>query len=291
MQAYSSTWPVWAARPHHSRFGLFSVVALLVLALSFMPSVLTQRLGYTVSLLVFAIPACALGWTLMRLQVASASVRALRRAWLVLVPMGFVLNLAFADRFFLYPNRDAVIGVSLPAIDASGLDFAHPIPIEEFAFYAAGFLAMLLLYALADEWLFPTSRAPSRAAPYGFVEAMVTPCVLVGAIWNVKDAAAAPWYLSYLCAVPLPVTLLLLPKVRSVLNHKALATTLVVLLVTSFVWEAVLAVPRGWWGYQSGSMVGLALFGLPVEAVVVWVLAPVTTAVVYEFFRFHWRPQ
>ncbi|MCU0699408.1 MAG: lycopene cyclase domain-containing protein, partial [Myxococcaceae bacterium] len=137
-----------------------------------------------------------------------------------------------------------------------------------------------------DAWLAPRRRgpAPTCAPTTGVFEALAAPAGLVGSAWLLAEGAA-PTYWTYLCAVPLPVTLWLWPRVRGRLNGPALLTTLGLLVATSFVWEAVLAVPRGWWGYQPASMLGPRLWGLPLEAVAVWLLAPVTTAVVFEALR------
>ena len=56
------------------------------------------------------------------------------------------------------------------------------------------------------------------------------------------------------------------------------------LLLVSTFWEATLAVPYGWWGYQDEQMMGLfigAWAGLPIEAVVVWIAVTYATTIVY----------
>ena len=50
-------------------------------------------------------------------------------------------------------------------------------------------------------------------------------------------------------------------------------------------WEASLAVPYGWWGYEPDQMMGIffkAHCDLPVEAVLVWTLGSWTTVIIYE---------
>ncbi len=272
--------------PERIRWATFFGLALLLVAACFLPSVLLSKGAYTASLAVFAVPSAVLAVWLSRQTTSRPSWRTLGQAWAVLVPMGVALNLAFADDFFVYPNAAAVTGWSVPALDWSGFDVAHPIPLEEFAFYALGFLTMLLLYAVADAWLVPMRRSsPALEAPgAGWVEAVVAPAGLVGSAWMLSDAAA-PTYWTYLCAVPLPVTVWLWPLVRARLNRPALGVTWALIIATSVIWEAVLAVPRGWWGYQADAMLGPTLLGLPIEAVVVWGLAPITTAVLFEALR------
>lgn len=261
--------------------------ALGLVPVCFLPAISASGLGYTWSLLVFAVPAWVLAKSLSRRGVLALVQRPLLSAAALLVPMGVLLNLCFADDFFVYPSTRAVIGWAVPAFDLGHVDWAHPIPLEEFGFYGLGFLTMLLGYAWADD-VVPLRRRRQGGAP-GWLEGLLVPVGLV-AVGVALAEGSVPSYWIYLAAVPLPVTLVLWPLVRARLNLRALAVVMVVLVPTSFVWESVLAVPRGWWGYQAESMLGVRLFGLPAEAVVVWLLAPVTTAVVFEFFRSsRWR--
>lgn len=271
--------PAWLS------FASFSV---LLVPVTFLPAVLAAASGYTWSLLVFAVPSLAIARSLSGHHLLKRLQRPVLEAWAVLVPMGVVLNLLFADDFFTYPDGAAVSGVSVPAFDFTGIDWAHPIPLEEFAFYGLGFLTMLLGYAWADEVLLPGRSGARRGAP-GWLEATMAPLALVVAGVVLADGSK-PSYWTYLSLVPLPVTLLLWPVVRARLNVPALLVTMAVLFVSSLVWEAGLAVPRGWWGYQTDATLGRALFGVPIEAVVVWVLAPVTTAVLFEALRLRRSP-
>lgn len=64
--------------------------------------------------------------------------------------------------------------------------------------------------------------------------------------------------------------------------------TLVIIVLVSLIWEATLAVPYGWWGYQSRQMVGLrvgAWSGLPIEAVGLWVAVTYATVIVFEITK------
>lgn len=269
-------------------FSLALFSALLVPA-TFLPAVLSSASGYTWSLLVFALPCLAMARSLSSQEVLVRLQRPVLEAWAVLVPMGVVLNLLFADDFFTYPDVHAVSGLSVPAFDLTGIDWAHPIPLEEFAFYGLGFLTMLLGYGWTDEVLLPKARRSSRRSQLGWLEGTVAPLALVLAGVVIADGSL-PAYWTYLCLVPLPVTLVLWPMVRHRLNVPALVVTMAVLVAVSLLWEAGLAVPRGWWGYQPEATLGHSLFGVPIEAVVVWVLAPITTAVLFESLRLRRRP-
>lgn len=270
--------PAWWA------VGLFAGV---LVPLAFLPAIVSPVGGYTWSLLVFAVPSLVLARSLAAHGALALVQRPVLEAWSLLVPMGVLLNLCFADDFFTYPNATAVSGLSVPAFDLSGLDLEHPIPLEEFAFYGLGFLAMLLGYAWASTVLLPRPRS-RQAGKVAWLDALVVPLALVGAGAAIADGALSYW--AYLCLVPLPVTLALWPKVKGRLNVPALLVTMAVLVAVSIAWEAVLALPRGWWGYRADALMGRAFGGVPLEAVAVWVLAPVTTAVLFESLRLRRSP-
>jgi hypothetical protein len=58
--------------------------------------------------------------------------------------------------------------------------------------------------------------------------------------------------------------------------------------LVSLLWEATLAIPYQWWGYQPRQMLGIfvdAWSGLPLEAVCVWIAVSYTTAIVFEIVK------
>jgi hypothetical protein len=81
--------------------------------------------------------------------------------------------------------------------------------------------------------------------------------------------------------------------VSDVVNWRAFSVTFLYLLVTSIVWEAFLALQRGWWWYQPRAMVGVWLDSLstepmrrlPLEAVLVWIAAPFSSVLTYEAIK------
>lgn len=284
MQSLLALLPLSWPEPSRGAVRALGFVGVLVPA-CFVPAAVAVSSGYTASLLVFAVPSLVLASALARQGALGRLSKPLLATCAVLIPMGVVLNLLFADDFFTYPNHRAVAGLSVPALDVTGLDWEHPIPLEEFAFYALGFLAMVLGYAWCSESLAARREAAGRLE---LRHAIVVPAALVAAgIGLARDRF--PSYFVYLAAVPLPVTLALWPLARARLNLLALGSVIAVLVPASFLWEAVLAVPRGWWGYQPEAMLGPTVVGLPLEALVVWGLAPIATAVVFESFRVHWR--
>src|SRR6185436_10133135 len=92
-----------------------------------------------------------------------------RRAFLytlaLLIPLGFVLDLLFGRIFLKFPNLRATVGILVPGYDLrsgwSGLlgpGWKAALPLEEFAFYFLGFVAMLLAYVWGDEILFRANK-------------------------------------------------------------------------------------------------------------------------------------
>jgi hypothetical protein len=83
----------------------------------------------------------------------------------------------------------------------------------------------------------------------------------------------------------------LFEETREVINWRAFSLTFFTILLMSLLWEATLAVPYGWWGYQGRQMMGLrvtAWAGLPIEAVVLWMAVTFTTVLVYETVK-RWK--
>ena len=103
--------------------------------------------GYTWSLLLFILPIAVIAcWFL-----PSESLRIPKRAFWgtisILVPLGFALNFFFAGKFFVFPNKGATLGIAAPALGGS-------VPVEEYVFYFAGFIAIFLIYIWLNEyWL------------------------------------------------------------------------------------------------------------------------------------------
>ena len=208
--------------------------------------------------------------------------------------LGAGLDFFFAHRFFQFPNRNAVLGISAPA--AGG-----PIPIEEYFFYFAGFLAVLLFYVWLDGyWLHAYSvpdhdlRRSSFRRLLGFhPDSLVLAVFLISAAIVYKNIASTrtagfPGYATFLILGPLMPSAALFPVARTVINWRALSLTLFIILLLSLQWEATLAVPYGWWIYQDTEMVGIhirAWDNLPIEAVFVWGAVTYTTVIVYEVVR------
>jgi hypothetical protein len=235
----------------------------------FAPAVAATARGYTWSLLVFAVPVAiaVAGFRFVDPATWPDRRRRMLRSLAILVPMVSALDFMFAGRFFRFPEARATLGWTLP--DVAG----HPVPVEEYAFYVLGFAFMLLVYegfaAVAVEDASP-APVPVAVAGVPFVAGVAA-----------FVSGRAP-YLGYLLAAP--ATAAMSGWARGGIRAQALGWTIAVMLALSYTWEAALALPRGWWGYQEGALAGPWILGVPAEAVLVWVLAPITTAAVVEGF-------
>ncbi len=258
--------------------------------------------NYSLSLLIFIVPCVGISfWFYLTPEDELAGSRkAFTRTLALLIPMGIILNLLFADNFFTYPNSNAVIGWSIPSLDFFSIDFEHPIPVEEFAFYSAGFVAMLLIYIWGDRSFFSLYR---RGDPQALARPVTTliqtawkpgmfAIIGVGLAWLCKACFASnsdfPGYLAYLLMLPAVVCITLFRTAAPLINWRAFVFMAVVILLNSVLWEVSLALPEGWWGYQKAPMLGIFIArwsNLPLEAVVVWILAPLTTVVTFEAMR------
>lgn len=247
--------------------------------------------GYTWSLLLFVVPIVVIAAWFLPNEKVRIPRRAFWRTIGILVPIGCGLDIFCANRFFVYPNAKATLGIGAPAIGG-------PVPVEEYIFYFTGFLAILLLYAwLSEYWLaaYNVADLPGEARhlrrllefhPASLVAAvmLIALAVLYKKFWS-PAPEGFPGYFAVLVLGGLLPSAVCFPVARPFINWRAFSLTLFVIMLLSMFWEATLAVPYGWWGYQPSQMMGLfigAWAGLPVEAVSVWIAVTWGTVIVYE---------
>jgi hypothetical protein len=75
---------------------------------------------------------------------------------------------------------------------------------------------------------------------------------------------------------------------RRFINWCAVSLTLFIILLLTLFWEATLAVPYGWQGYQPKKIMGLfigAWADLPIEAVCIWIAVTYVTVIVFEIMK------
>jgi len=247
--------------------------------------------GYTVSLLIFVIPVVLILFWFLPNEHIRISKRAFGITVLLLTLAGAALDFFFAHVFFYFPNPNAVLPIHAPALCGS-------VPIEEYVFYFTGFLAILLFYVWLDGYWLHAYSVPERdmhrislGRLIGFhPDSLALAVLLIGAAIFYKNFAPTrtpgfPGYFIFLVLCTLLPSITLFPSVRSMINWRALSLTLFLIVLISLQWEATLALPYGWWGYQSNAMVGIyvrAWHDLPIEAVLVWLGITYATVIIYE---------
>ena len=270
------------------------------------PALDPSPLGYTFSLALFVMPCVVFGVWIWRSPRTAEQRRASFIALALLIPLGFVLDLFFGRAFLRFPNLKATVGILIPGYDLRtgwaglwGPGWKPFLPLEEFAFYALGFAAMLLTYIWGDEILFRANKVDdSQRTPRvfrGWKETLLfwigLGLVLFGIAWLIRRSMpsrggwAFPGYFLFLLTGSIVPSLFCSRIAFQFINWRALGTSWLFILAISQFWEASLWVPYGWWAYEPDQMLGIFIkpqCDLPVEAVLVWTLGSWTTIIVYE---------
>ncbi len=249
--------------------------------------------GYTVSLLLFIVPILTIGFWLAPREGVRISKKSFVRTIAILFPLGAGLDFFFARSFFTFPNAGATLRITAPALNGG-------VPVEEYVFYFTGFVAVLLIYIWLDEYWLAAYGVPADAKERAEFDRLLK--FHPGSVaWAVALFGAAilyrrffvaepgfPGYFTFLAIGALGPSAALLPSAMPVINWRALSLTLFILLLTSLLWEATLAVPYGWWGFQDAEMTGIRITAwsrLPIEEVCVWIAVTYATVIVYEIVR------
>jgi hypothetical protein len=252
--------------------------------------------GYTWSLLLYLVPLLVLAVWFLRNPRYTFQKKAFRVTLAILVPLGVALDLLFGTMFFTFENRGAILGIEVPAVGGR-------IPVEEFVFYVAGFTLVLLLYAWCDEFWVGAYNVPDYAGEAAKAErllrfdpfSVVVGVVLLAAAVAYKkllaeDREGFPLYFAYIVAAAVIPSAAFYRSARPFINWRAFSITFFFMLLLSLLWEATLAIPYGWWGYNSRMMTGIFLdawTGLPLEAVVVWLAVTYTTVITFEVIKLY----
>jgi hypothetical protein len=249
--------------------------------------------GYTVSLLLFVVPILAISVWFLPKEEVYVSRKSFWRTIAFLFPLGVVLDFFFAHSFFVFSNPNATLRITAPALGGG-------VPVEEYLFYFTGFVAVLLIYIWLDEYWLAAYSIPVDAAqrtnfdrllrfhPKSLLFGVV---LIAGAIffrYFFVNTAGFPSYFVFLIVGALGPSAVLFPSALPVINWRAFGLTCFLMLLISLLWEATLALPYGWWGYQNARMMGIyitAWSGLPVEAVFVWCAVTYATVILYEVVR------
>jgi hypothetical protein len=250
--------------------------------------------GYSWSLLLFVTPILVIGvWFLQNEQVQIPKRAFWRTIWM-LVPIGFGLDVFFAHRFFEFKNSGATVGIAAPAIGGG-------VPVEEYIFYFTGFLAVLLIYVWLDEYWLPEYNVPKYKDAQNQLDRLLKfhPASLIVGLSLIAIAImykklhspfpqGFPGYFTVLVLGGVVPSASLFHTARRLINWRAFSLTIFMILLISLFWEATLAVPYQWWGYQPEEMMGISIgawAGLPIEAVLVWIAVTYGTTIVYETIK------
>jgi len=260
-------------------------------------------LGYTWSLLLFIIPSVVIAWWFFREPEYEIQKRSFWWALAILVGLGFLLDLAFALVFFKFPNPKATLEIMFWGLDLRTFDLQKEIPLEEFVFYFTGITSTLLIYLWCDEYWLRAYNVPdygceaekiTKVAEFRYRYALIGIGLILLA-WLYKSFVAQgayrggfPGYFAFEITVSFIPCCIFLRTVMPFVNWRALSLTYLYLLLTSMLWEATVAIPYGWWGYQEAQMVGLiipAWHDLPAEEPMLWMSVTFTTVIFYEVIK------
>ncbi len=220
--------------------------------------------------------------------------RAFWRTIAILGPLGCALDIFFASRFFTFSNKGATLGIDTPVVGGY-------VPIEEYVFYFSGFVAVLLIYLWLNEYWLSAYAVPDyknesrqirrllRFHPASLIAGVV---LIAGSVLYKKFISHSPEgfpaYFTVLVLGAMVPSMSFFDSARRLINWRAFSLTIFMILLISMFWEATLAVPYGWWGFQPSQMLGLfigAWAGLPVEEVFVWLAVTFATTIVFEIVK------
>ena len=266
--------------------------------------------GYTVSLLLFLVPIGFLArWYVKHLDDVICR-RAFWHTVLAFGTVGTLLDLLLANTFFLFPNPEATLA-QVPSgrfpLHIPGYQFGEGwrlnIPVEELGFYFLGSIYMLLSYIwVNDAWL-GRYRAGEHPHPHKVLQpnwrAAGWGVVVIAAAIVYKNVVAAPegagfqlpgYFIVLTIGFVVP-TIAVFRVIKYYINWRALSLCTFVLVLVSLFWEVTLALPYGWWNFQHDQMLGIYLYavGLPIEEVLLWLVAGWGVVNLYEFIELHHR--
>jgi hypothetical protein len=254
--------------------------------------------GYTWSLSLFIVPVIVLASWLSVRKESQIQRKAFWVTAALLAGCGVLLDVFFGLSFFTFVNREATLGLTF-----WGYSFQHGwqkvMPVEEIAFYVFGILAVLLVYVWGDEFWFGAYNVddlPRRGIRFRQIVSLHPGSVIFGGVifalgWFYKKFGPHPFhdgfpgYFLFQVAITITPSILFFPVANPYINWRAFSLAFVFMLLVSLFWEATIAVPYQWWGYQPRQMLGLHLngfCGLPIEAALLWAGVTWATVIVYE---------
>jgi hypothetical protein len=100
-----------------------------------------------------------------------------------------------------------------------------------------------------------------------------------------SDHEGFPGYFLFLTLVALTPSILFFPVASPFINWRAFSLGFLFILLVSLFWEATIAVPYQWWGFQPRRMLGVFIngfSGLPLEEPLLWMGITWATVIIYE---------
>jgi len=271
-------------------------------AITFKPSTANPTpLGYTWSLLLFIVPIIAIfAWIHIR-----NDEKYLRKSFwytiIILTPLGFILDFLFGLTFFTFENPLATLQIKLYGFEFSPFGLKQEIPIEEFVFYITGFMEVLLIYIWRDEYWLEAYNIDYKTETQEMDRIVVfhPMSLILGAILIIlaiiykylfphQYNEGFPGYFTFLVLASIIPSAAFFRTTLRFINWRAFTGTFFFVLLVSLIWEATLAAPYKWWGYNYNQMLGItvgAWYKLPIEAVIVWLMVTFTTVIIYEVLK------
>lgn len=254
--------------------------------------------GYTWSLTLFIVPVLVLAVWQSLLKENPIQKQAFWTTAALLAGCGVLLDVFFGLTFFKFDYPQATLGINFWGFSPTG-GLQNKLPIEELGFYFFGIVAVLLVYVWGDEFWFGAYNAddsPRRNTRLRQIISIHPGSALFGVIifalgWLYKRYAphtsheGFPGYFLFLTAVGTIPSILFFPVANPYINWRAFSLALFFILLVSLFWEATIAVPYQWWGFQPRQMLGLTIngfSGLPVEEPMLWMGVTWATVIVYE---------
>jgi hypothetical protein len=253
--------------------------------------------GYTISLTLFIVPVLVLAfWQSLRKE-NPVQKKAFWITAALVSSCGVLLDVFFGLTFFTFPNDKATLGFNFWGFSSHGL--SRTLPIEEIGFYVFGILAVLLVYVWGDEFWFgayneddrPRQNARLRHVVSFHPQSAIFGVIIFVVGWWFKKFGphghheGFPGYFLFLTAVAVTPSIVFFPVAKSYINWRAFSLAFLFIVLISLFWEATIAVPYQWWGFQSRQMLGLMIkgfCGLPVEEPLLWMGVTWATIIVYE---------
>jgi hypothetical protein len=215
---------------------------------------------------------------------------------------GAVLDLVFGALILDFPGK------YLLRVCALG----GTIPIEELIFYLTGGIAIVLVYAWADEHWMRKYNVRGRGASAQLTHGRlidVSPqtigvsvgLMLLGIALKLifSKSGWLPYYYTFLLCVAFIPAILLWRAVSPFVNWRAFSFAAIYVLLTACIWEITLGLPKGWWGYQDRAMIGRFIDDwkgpysrYPIEALIVWFVVTFSCVLTYEAVKaYHYAPR